>query len=112
MKSLKRHLKFKERMKSDLKYRVKFYIYLSTFFFASTPLIVFADVDATWNIIFEVILNYIPKIGILLIVFGGVEFAIANSNEDANQKLRATRFATSGAIVLAVIEILKPYLLN
>lgn len=68
------------------------------------------DANQAWNNTMDTVLPWIQRIGVVLIVFGGIEFAIANSSEDVNQKTRATRFMISGAIVLAVVTAVGPLL--
>ena len=95
----------------DIKSRIKFYITLAVIWIAETPLIVHADLNGTWNGLIEAIFPFFFKFGTLLLVFGGIEFAIAQQSEDTLQKTRALRFMIMGAVMLAVITTMKPYLL-
>lgn len=99
------------RKNNKISIKRKVYLTLWVIYMSFTPTVVYAGIDATWNVLMETIFLYVPKIGITMIVYGGIEFAIANTTEDAYQKIRATRFMVSGAIVLSVITVLKPYLL-
>ena len=86
------------RVIRNVLFRIRLYITVLICTIASTPLIVHADLDGTWNVV-------------LLILFGGIEFAISQSNEDAAQKTRAARFMAAGALTVAVIVTMKPYLM-
>lgn len=61
-----------------------------------------ADADASWNTVMDFLLTWIPRLGGVLLFIGGVEFAIAYKNEDANSKTNATRLMVSGAMVIAL----------
>lgn len=60
------------------------------------------DAESAWADTMQAIQPWITRLGIVLIAFGGVEFAIAQQSEDAAQKTRAGRFMIAGAIVVAV----------
>lgn len=68
------------------------------------------EAETAWNSTMETVVPWVQKIGVVLVVFGGIEFAIANQSEDANQKTRATRMMVSGAIVIAVATAVGPLL--
>lgn len=87
------------------------YITITVLTFASTPLTVYADLNGTWNVMMEAVFPFLFKLGMLLMAFGVVEFAISIQNEDALQKVRAMRFMTAGAVMMAVITMIKPYLM-
>ena len=77
----------------------------------TAPMTVYAsDAESAWNDTMDTIQPWVTRIGILLIVFGGIEFAISQSNEDAAQKTRAARFMIAGAIVVAISTQLFPML--
>ncbi len=99
------------RVIRNVLFRIRLYITVLICTIASTPLIVHADLDGTWNVVVEAIFPFLTKLGILLILFGGIEFAISQSNEDAAQKTRAARFMAAGALTVAVIVTMKPYLM-
>lgn len=96
---------------NSTKNRIKVYgTYIAFTILTNAQLVHATSADSAWNGTMGAVIPWIKKIGVVAIVFGGVEFAIANSSEDANQKTRATRFMISGAIVLAVIEVVGPLL--
>lgn len=96
---------------NNAKCRIKIYITIIALTAMSTPLIVHADLAGTWNVAMEVMFPFADKIGVLMIVFGGVEIAVAVQSEDAAQKTRAARFMIAGCTVIMLIRALKPYLL-
>ena len=67
--------------------------------------------DASWNTVMEFIVTWIPRLGGVLLFIGGVEFAIAYKNEDANGKTNAVRLMVSGAMVIAIPKALKSLLM-
>lgn len=78
---------------------------------ATLPMTVWAsDADTAWNSTMDTIQPWMTRIGLVLLVFGGIEFAIAQQSEDAAQKTRAGRFMIAGAIVIAVATQLFPML--
>ena len=75
------------------------------------PMTVYAsDAESAWNDTMDTIQPWVTRIGIVLLVFGGIEFAIAQQSEDAAQKTRAGRFMIAGAIVIAISTQLFPML--
>ena len=68
------------------------------------------DPASAWNSTMETIIPWIQKLGVVAVVYGGIEMGLANANEDSNQKLRAGRFMISGAIVIAVATAVGPML--
>ncbi len=77
----------------------------------TVPMTVWAsDADTAWNSTMDTIQPWMTRIGLVLLVFGGIEFAIAQQSEDAAQKTRAGRFMIAGAIVIAVSTQLFPML--
>ena len=109
--------KFKQKQirPPNIHKKIKLYATFLMLYIAFTPMYVFAStnagIDATWNIIMETIIPWIEKLGVVAVVYGGIEMGLANANEDSNQKLRAGRFMVSGAMVIAIINVTKPYLL-
>lgn len=93
------------------KFRIRFYIAMAAVSYATTPLIVHADLNGTWNVLIEAIFPLFLKLGMLLLVFGAIEFAVSMQMEDALQKSRALRLMAAGAITIAVVTSMKPYLL-
>lgn len=77
----------------------------------AAPMTVYAtDAEGAWNDTMDTIQPWITRIGLIIMIFGGIEFAIAQSQEDAAQKTRAGRFMIAGAIVIAVSTQLFPML--
>lgn len=95
----------------NVRFRSRLYITITVLTLASTPMTVYADLNGTWNVMMEAVFPFLFKLGMLLVVFGAVEFAASIQNEDALQKVRAMRFMTAGAVMAAVITMVKPYLM-
>lgn len=77
----------------------------------AAPMTVYAtDAEGAWNDTMDTIQPWVTRIGVLIMVFGIIEFAISQSQEDAAQKTRAGRFMIAGAIVIAVSTQLFPML--
>lgn len=69
-----------------------------------------ADANASWNAVMDFLITWIPRLGAVLLFIGGLEFAIAYKNEDANSKTNAVRLMVSGAMVIALPVALKSLL--
>lgn len=83
--------------------RSKLYVGSILFYIISMPLNVYAaDAAAAWNQVMNFITEWIPRLGGVLLFVGGIEFALAYKNEDANAKTNATRLMISGAMVIAI----------
>lgn len=83
--------------------RAKIYAGIILFYFLSVPLNVYAaDAAASWNQVMNFIIEWVPRLGGVLLFLGGIEFALAYKNEDANAKTNATRLMISGAMVIAI----------
>ena len=96
------------------KTKIKTWGYFLTTMILTAPATVFADVDAeaSWNLVMNFLLTWIPRLGGVLLFLGGVEFAIAYKNEDANAKTNATRLMIAGAMVIAIPVALKSLLIS
>lgn len=81
--------------------------------FMLMPMTVYAagtDAETAWTTTMQTIQPWMTRIGIVLIAFGAIEFAVSQQSEDAAQKTRAARFMISGAIVIAVATQVFPML--
>lgn len=56
-----------------------------------------------WNKLAELIMEWVPRIGVVVIVIGAIEFGFAFKSEDAEGKTKALRTVAAGAIVGAVV---------
>ena len=56
-----------------------------------------------WNKLVELIMEWVPRIGVVVIVIGAIEFGFAFKSEDAEGKTKALRTVAAGAIVGAVV---------
>lgn len=78
----------------------------------SAPVNVYAaDANASWNTVMNFLIEWVPKLGAVLLFYGAVEFGIAYKSEDANSKTNATRTMVAGAMVIAIPTALKSLLL-
>lgn len=68
--------------------------------FATTPSgNVETQTKDAWNTVMDLITEWIPRIGVVVIFIGAVEFAFAFKSEDAEGKTKALRTIAAGAIV-------------
>lgn len=68
-----------------------------------TKVVFAADVDTgAMNEVVNMLLGWVQKIGIVVAVFGGIEFGFAYANDNADSKNRALRHMASGFIVAAI----------
>ncbi len=62
-----------------------------------------ANTKTAWNKLVDLIIEWIPRIGVVVIVIGAIEFGFAFKSEDAEGKTKALRTVAAGAIVGAVV---------
>ena len=72
-----------------------------------TAFAVAPSAESAWNTVMNTVFDWIPAIGAVLIVIGGVEFGFAFKSEDAEGKTKALRTVAAGAIVAAICFALK-----
>lgn len=67
--------------------------------------------DATsknaWNTVMNFILTWVPRIGLVVLFVGAIEFALAFKSEDAEGKTKGLRTVIAGAMVVAIPVALK-----
>ncbi len=64
------------------------------------------DADAMLAKIEEILKEWIPKLGMLLIAVGGIQLAIGFKDEDTTGKTRGMQTIVGGAIVIAIAGII------
>lgn len=60
------------------------------------------DADATINTIIDLLTTWIPRLGGLLVVVGGIQLGIGFKDDDATGKTRGMQCMIGGAIVAAI----------
>lgn len=61
------------------------------------------DTKEAWNKVMDLIIDWVPRIGVVIIVIGAIEFGFAFKSEDAEGKTKALRTIAAGAIVGGVV---------
>jgi len=62
-----------------------------------------ANTKTAWNKVMDLIIDWVPRIGVVIIVIGAIEFGFAFKSEDAEGKTKALRTIAAGAIVGGVV---------
>lgn len=60
-----------------------------------------------WNTVMNFILTWVPRIGLVVLFVGAIEFALAFKSEDAEGKTKGLRTVIAGAMVVAIPVALK-----
>lgn len=60
-----------------------------------------------WNTVMNFILTWVPRIGLVVLFVGAIEFALAFKSEDAEGKTKGLRTIIAGAMVVAIPVALK-----
>lgn len=58
--------------------------------------------EAQWNMSIMFIMDWIPRMGTLLLFSGAIEYAIAYQSDNANQKVQAIRLMVSASMLIGV----------
>lgn len=62
-----------------------------------------SNTKTAWNSVMDLIMDWVPRIGVVVIVIGAIEFGFAFKSEDAEGKTKALRTIAAGAIVGGVV---------
>jgi len=62
--------------------------------------------DDVWNQVITIVATWIPRLGGLVIVIGGIMFGLGWKNDDAEGKARGVQTMVSGAIVTALVIVI------
>lgn len=87
-----------------LKYQKKIeltVIFATTLF---TPLVANAAVSSEWTVVYNKLSPWIPRIVMLFMFSGGVEFASGVAEENYNSRLKGTAKMVAGGCLFAVWE--------
>jgi hypothetical protein len=61
-----------------------------------------ADADSMWNAVMNLIKTWVIRLGLVVVLVGGVMFGLGFKNDDAEQKTRGVNTMIAGGIVTAV----------
>ena len=84
---------------------------LAVIMLLTTSNVAFAgDGEDAWNLVIGQITTWVTRLGVLVIVVGGIMFGLGFKNDDAEAKTRGISTMVAGGIVCAVIVAAKAIL--
>lgn len=75
--------------------------------YATEPTYTDTNSKNAWNTVMNFILTWVPRIGLVVLFVGAIEFALAFKSEDAEGKTKGLRTIIAGAMVVAIPVALK-----